>query len=52
MSEDGCSILVNKVYYFGVGGSMVGFRKALKSTTKLRCEFVEKIVASTGGNKK
>jgi len=44
--------MVNKVYYFGVGGSMVGFRKALDSTTKLKYESLEKIVASTGGNKK
>ena len=52
MAEGGSCILVNKMYYFGVGGSMVGFRKAIESTTKFKCESLEKIVAPMGGNKK
>lgn len=29
MKKDGICILANKLYYFGVGGSMFEFRKAI-----------------------
>ncbi len=37
MKEDGKCILGNKVYYFGVGGSMVGFKKKMEAISKFKC---------------
>lgn len=52
MKQTGCSIMANKMYYFGVGGNMAGFRKSVELNSKLRCETLLKIVPEKGGNKK
>jgi hypothetical protein len=52
MKPDGSCILGNKVYYFGVGGGVAGFKKAVEATGVLRCESLKKISPPTGGNKK
>lgn len=36
MSQSGVCILANKIYYFGVGGNMLNFRKNLESSG-LKC---------------
>ena len=46
------SILANKHYYFGVGGNMPGFKKAIAEAGDLACESLAKIVPEKGGNKK
>jgi 2-polyprenyl-3-methyl-5-hydroxy-6-metoxy-1,4-benzoquinol methylase len=51
MAPSGVALLANKIYYFGVGGSMAGFRKAVEQR-KLTCESLLRIVPTSGGNKK
>lgn len=31
MKSEGSCLLANKVYYFGVGGTMVGFKKTIEN---------------------
>ena len=52
MKPTGNCLLINKIYYFGVGGSMAGFRKATESAGIFKCESIQKIVPESGGNKK
>lgn len=44
-------IMANKFYYFGVGGGMPSFKKALEKAN-MSCEILSKIVPEKGGNKK
>lgn len=50
--QSGCCLLANKTYYFGVGGTMVAFKKRLAESGKLQCESVALISPEKGGNKK
>lgn len=44
MNKDGICILGNKHYYFGVGGNMPGFKKAIDESGLLKNESLLKIV--------
>lgn len=52
MKPNGSCFLANKAYYFGVGGTMVNFKKTIEKESKLRWESLLKINPEKGGNRK
>jgi hypothetical protein len=51
MKPEGCAVLANKQYYFGVGGNTMNFKEYLEQQ-HFNVEVLKKIDPPKGGNRK